>query len=194
MESRKPQLTVLYLQHYRLSDPAISINQDAISYISKHLRSLISFYRKDITKQSPSELIRTLTSIDILLAATNPALAFAVFLVPRSGVVEVMAENYRSGFYHRLAVSSDLYYLSHTNFTDTFDPIENCSYSVRDEEIWDREPSCRKAFLMREVYVHPITLWMIMTDMAKSVHHNKYHIFQFLVCFNKLNQSCVTNG
>ena len=71
-----------------------------------------------------------------------------------------MPVNYRNDFYHDLALSSGLYYLSHVNFTEEV-------IKTSDEE---------------EVYIPPITLWMIMTDMANSVNHNKYHVYQWNVC------------
>ena len=80
--------------------------------------------------------MKSLLKADILLAASGPALALSVFLVPKSGVVEVMPANYRNDFYHDLALSSGLYYLSHVNFTG-----ESVEASEEDE-----------------VYIPPITL------------------------------------
>lgn len=84
-----------------------------------------------------------------------------MFMVPKSGVVEIMPVNYRNDYYHNLAISSGLYYLSHVNFT-----MEEVTMELQEE-----------------VYVPPITLWMIMTDMANSVAHNKYHVYQYSFCY-----------
>lgn len=158
------------------------INQDAIDYARNNLRSYFTIKQKDVSNQVFSEVVKIVLTADILLAATNPALVLSVFLAPRSGVVEILPVNYRSGYYHNLAVSSDLYYLAHTNFTEQFAHSQECSYSVQDVEIWEKEAVCKKEFLQKEVYVPPITLWMILTDISRSVHHNKYHIFNFTVC------------
>lgn len=134
--------------------------------------------KRDISTMNFPDAVKFVMSVDILLAASGPALTMSIFLTPHSGIVEVMPENYRSGYYHHLASGSDVYYLAHTNFTSNLIPIQNCTYSISDTDMWSYPSECRKQFLKREVYIPPITLWMILTDMSNSVNHNKYHIFQ----------------
>lgn len=143
--------------------------------------------RKDLTKQGWSEIVKIVMKCDVILGATGPALTLAVFLPPYSGLVEIFPENYRSNYFNNLAISSHLFYLAHYNFTDKPISFSNCSYSIQDEEIWLKEPSCREVLSKTEVYVPPITLWMILTDIANSVNHNKYHVYRYVVCCNNQN-------
>ena len=124
---------------------------------------------------------------DILLAASGTALSLCVFMLPRSGVVEIMPNNYRSVYYQRLATNFDLYYLSHTNFSEPMKLPEGCIYSEGVEDIRELPVRCRESLELDEVYVHPITLWMMITDMSKTVNHNKYHIYKLRVCSRKEN-------
>ena len=103
------------------------------------------------------QLIKYITDVDILLAVSGTPLLLALFLQPKSGVMEVKPCNQRDFFYQKLAVQSDLYYSAHYNYTVV--PSENDANQ-------------------REVYIPPITLWMYMTDLAKTVNHNKYHVYR----------------
>lgn len=137
---------------------------------------MLNLSKKDISALSFPEKVKFMTSVDILLAATGPVLGLAVFLTPHSGVVEIMPENYRSGYFHHIATGSDLYYLAHSNFSSTStNSFKDSKCQLSDE----MGLSCSKMVENDGVYVHPITLWMIMTDMSNSVNHNKYHIFQY---------------
>ena len=112
---------------------------------------------RDPTTMTTKQLIKYITDVDILLAVSGTPLLLALFLQPKSGVMEVKPCNQRNFFYQKLAVQSDLYYSAHYNYTVV--PSENDANQ-------------------REVYIPTITLWMYMTDLAKTVNHNKYHVYR----------------
>ena len=119
--------------------------------------------------------IRTLISVDILLLATGPTMILSLFLMPKSGVVEICPINYRGYFYRQMAMTMDIYYLAHYNFTSTSSsqlPLECVGF----EDNMDESEACREKMLTPTVYVPPIMLWMMLVDMGNTVNHNKYHI------------------
>lgn len=142
--------------------------------------------RRDITLMDLQGLIKFIMSIDIVVAASGRHLLLSLFLMPKSGVVEIQPVNHRSYYYQRLSLQSDLYYQAHHNFSST-DPLPTeCNGLDKEEEV---SKVCREALLQREVYVPPITLWMYMVDMANTVNHNKYHIYFSYVCNKKSNNT-----
>ena len=122
------------------------------------------------------ELVEKLRMTDIVMAASGSSLSISVLLLPNSGVVEVMPENYRSSLYQKMAGDFGLYYLAHTNFTGGAWEDGECAYTEEMEDIRELPKSCRENLEKGEVYVHPITLWMMLVDMSKSVSHNKYNV------------------
>ena len=122
------------------------------------------------------ELVEKLRTTDIVMAASGSSLSISVLLLPNSGVVEVMPENYRSSLYQKMAGDFGLYYLAHTNFTGGSWEDGECAYTEEMEDIRELPKSCRENLEKGEVYVHPITLWMMLVDMSKSVSHNKYNV------------------
>lgn len=122
------------------------------------------------------ELVEKLRMTDIVMAASGSSLSISVLLLPNSGVVEVMPANYRSSLYQKMAGDFGLYYLAHTNFTGGAWEDGECAYTEEMEDIRELPKSCRENLEKGEVYVHPITLWMMLVDMSKSVSHNKYNV------------------
>ena len=135
-------------------------------------------------------LVKYMMSVDIVLAASGSHLLLSLFLMPKSGVVEIQPVNYRNYYYQRLSIQSDLYYQAHHNFTSAIPlPIECDRFS--EENGIDKR--CKEAILQQEVIIPPITLWMYMVDMANTVNHNKYHIYSFCVCNKKLSNTLQEN-
>ena len=125
---------------------------------------------------SAEEMVEKLRGPDIVLATSGSGLSISVLLLPNSGVVEVMPENYRSSLYQKMAGDFSLYYLAHTNFTGAAWNNGECAYTEEMEDIRELPKTCRENLEKGEVYVHPITLWMMLVDMSKAVSHNKYNV------------------
>lgn len=125
---------------------------------------------------SAEEMVEKLLGTDIVLATSGSGLSVSVLLLPNSGVVEVMPENYRSSLYQKMAGDFSLYYLAHTNFTGDAWNNGECAYTEEMEDIRELPKTCRENLEKGEVYVHPITLWMMLIDMSKAVSHNKYNV------------------
>ena len=125
---------------------------------------------------SAEEMVEKLRRTDIVLATSGSGLSISVLLLPNSGVVEVMPENYRSSLYQKMAGDFGLYYLAHTNFTGDAWNNGECAYTEEMEDIRELPKTCREDLEKGVVYVHPITLWMMLVDMSKAVSHNKYNV------------------
>ena len=146
--------------------------------------------QRDITSMNWKGLVKYMMSVDILLAASGSHLLLSLFLMPKSGVVEIQPVNYQNYFYQRLSIQSDLYYQAHHNITSSIPLPRECNDSSEENETKKR---CKEAILHQEVYVPPITLWMYMVDMANTVNHNKYHVFGFCVCNKKSSNTLQEN-
>lgn len=137
---------------------------------------MIGITTADLSSLSPAELVEKVGKTDIVMAPSGKGLAISVLLLPNSGVVEIMPENYRSSLYQKMAGDFGLFYLVHTNFTENMEKGGKCAYSEEMEDIRELPSACRVKLERGEVYVHPITLWMMLTDMRMSVSHNKYNV------------------
>ena len=94
--------------------------------------------------------------MDILIAVSSPVLSLAMFLMPQSGVLEILPRYETTAQYSRFVYGLDLLYYSHHQLERSMFETENHLQTAT-------------------TYVDKNTMWQYLLDMCNMVRHNKYH-------------------
>ena len=93
--------------------------------------------------------------IDVLFGVSGPIMTLALFMLPQSGVLEILPKGEKHAVYNNMAVGFDLVYYSH----------HQLETSIFEKEATDEY----------EAYIDRFTLWQYLLDLRNMVQHNKYH-------------------
>ena len=107
-------------------------------------------------EKTTKELVKEFMEVDILIAVSSPILSLAMFLMPRSGVLEVLPRYETTAQYSHFAYGLDLLYYSHHQL---------------EKSVFETESHLQTA----TAYVDKNTMWQYLLDLCNMVRHNKYH-------------------
>ena len=117
---------------------------------------MVTVQKKDLGEKKTKELVKEFMAVDILMAVSSPILSLAMFLMPQSGVLEVLPRYQPMAQYSRFVYGLDLLYYSHHQL---------------ERSIFETGNHLQKA----TAYVDKNTMWQYLLDLCHMVRHNKYH-------------------
>ena len=114
----------------------------------------VSLMRDSISSLALDVLTKQMSLVDVLLTVSSPSLALMIFMLPRSGVLEIVPRAAERDQGSGMAASCDLLYYSHHSLEAPNAEAE------QDEEF--------------EAFIDSNSLWVELKDLQDLVRRNKY--------------------